>query len=63
MVRSSVMKRAATDLDPNELRAAQAQIRRGGGSSKGRTIAMPDPAGYDDSLVDTYLNGGEDVYE
>ena len=52
-----------TFLDPNELRAAQAQIRRGGGSSKGKTIAMPDPVGYDDSLVDTYLNGGEDVYE
>ncbi|MBQ6439797.1 MAG: cell division ATP-binding protein FtsE [Mogibacterium sp.] len=53
-----------TFLDPRELRAAQAQIDRKNGSQKGRTITMPDPIGYyDDSLVDTYLNGGEDVYE
>ena len=32
-------------------------------SSRGRTIAIPDPAGYDDSLIDAYLDGGEDVYE
>ena len=32
-------------------------------STKGKTIAMPDPAGYDDSLVDAYLDGGEDIYE
>ncbi len=53
-----------TFLDPNELRAAQEQInRKMQGSAKGRTIAIPDPVGYDDSLVSTYLNGGEDVYE
>ena len=56
-----------TFLDPQELIAAQAQIRRGTessrGSSRGRTIAIPEPSAYDDSLVDTYLNGGEDVYE
>jgi ABC-type methionine transport system ATPase subunit len=50
-----------TFLDPAELRAAQTQINRN--SSRGRTVTVPDPAGYDDSLVDTYLNGGEDVYE
>jgi ABC-type methionine transport system ATPase subunit len=52
-----------TFLDPRELRAAQAQINRKNESAKGRTITIPDPVGYDDSLVDTYLNGGEDVYE
>ena len=52
-----------TFLDPRELRAAQAKIDRKNESLKGKTITMPDPMGYDDSLVDTYLNGGEDVYE
>ena len=52
-----------TFLDPQELIAAQAQIRRGNESVRGRTIAIPEPAAFDDSLVDTYLNGGEDVYE
>jgi ABC-type multidrug transport system ATPase subunit len=52
-----------TFLDPQELIAAQAQIRRGNESVRGRTIAIPEPAVFDDSLVDTYLNGGEDVYE
>ena len=52
-----------TFLDPAELRAAQAQVRRGGDSSRGRTVTIPAPSEYDDSLVDTYLNGGEDVYE
>ena len=52
-----------TFLDPHELRAAQAMIDRKNESVKGKTIAIPDPMGYDDSLVDTYLNGGEDVYE
>ena len=52
-----------TFLDPRELRAAQAQINRRNESARGRTITIPDPVGYDDSLVDTYLNGGEDVYE
>lgn len=52
-----------TFLDPSELRAAQAQISRGSENVKGRTITIPDPVGYDDSLVNTYLNGGEDVYE
>ena len=52
-----------TFLDPAELRAAQAQIRRGGDSSRDRTVTIPAPSVYDDSLVDTYLNGGEDVYE
>ncbi len=50
-------------LDPQELRAVQAQVGRKSESSRGRTITIPDPIGYDDSLVDTYLNGGEDVYE
>ncbi len=52
-----------TFLDPNELRAAQAQINRNKQSAMRRTVTIPNPAGYDDSLVDTYLNGGEDVYE
>ena len=52
-----------TFLDPRELRAAQAQLDRRNGSYKSRTVTMPDPVSYDDSLVDTYLNGGEDVYE
>ena len=52
-----------TFLDPQELIAAQAQIRRGNESIRGRTITIPEPAAFDDSLVDTYLNGGEDVYE
>ena len=52
-----------TFLDPQELRAAQAQVGRNSAASKGRTVTIPDPVGYDDSLVDTYLNGGEDVYE
>lgn len=52
-----------TFLDPDELRAAQAQINRQRRSAGDRTISIPDPAGYDDSLVNTYLNGGEDVYE
>ena len=30
---------------------------------RSKTMAMPDPAGFDDSLVDAYLDGGEDVYE
>jgi len=51
-----------TFLDPRELREAQAQINRNRASAKGRTVAI-DPVGYDDSLVDTYLNGGEDAYE
>ncbi len=50
-------------LDPDELRAVQAQVGRNSESPKGRTIAVPDPVGYDDSLVDAYLDGGEDVYE
>ena len=50
-------------LDPQELRAVQAQVGRKSESSRGKTITIPDPIGYDDSLVDTYLNGGEDVYE
>ena len=32
-------------------------------NTKGKTIAIPDPLAYDDSLVDAYLDGGEDVYE
>ena len=52
-----------TFLDPNELRAAQAQINRNKQSAMRRTVTITNPAGYDDSLVDTYLNGGEDVYE
>ena len=52
-----------TFLDPNELRAAQAQINRQNQNARSRTVTIPNPAGYDDSLVDTYLNGGEDVYE
>ena len=52
-----------TFLDPRELRAAQAQINRKNESVSGRTVTLHDPAGYDDSLVDTYLNGGEDIYE
>ena len=30
---------------------------------RGRASEVHSPMGYDDSLVDTYLNGGEDVYE
>jgi ABC-type methionine transport system ATPase subunit len=52
-----------TFLDPNELRAAQAQINRKNERARGRTSAVNDPVGYDDSLVNTYLDGGEDVYE
>ena len=52
-----------TFLDPNELRAAQAEINRQNASTRGRTVVMQSPADYDDSLVDTYLRGGEDVYE
>ena len=54
-----------TFLDPGELRAAQIQINRKqkNETTKGKTMTIPDPVGYDDSLVDTYLNGGEDVYE
>ena len=56
-----------TFLDPNELRAAQEQINRNkeirSKDIRSKTITIPDPAGYDDSLVDTYLSGGEDVYE
>ena len=52
-----------TFLDPRELRAAQAQIERKSGSTKGKTITIPDPISYDDSLVNTYLDGGEDIYE
>jgi len=53
-----------TFLDPNELRAAQAELnRKKAESMRGRTIAIPDTAPYDSSVVDTYLSGGEDVYE
>ena len=52
-----------TFLDPNELRAAQAQINRSKEGFKGRTVTIPNPVGYDDSLVDAYLSGGEDAYE
>ena len=52
-----------TFLDPNELRAAQAQINRSREGFKGRTVTIPNPVGYDDSLVDAYLSGGEDAYE
>ena len=53
-----------TFLDPNELRAAQAELnRKKAESMKGRTYAVSEPAAYDPSLVDTYLNGGEDIYE
>ena len=52
-----------TFLDPRELREAQAQLNRKNERARGRTITTPDPIGYDDSLVDTYLRGGEDVYE
>ena len=52
-----------TFLDPNELRAAQAQINRQNAASRGRAAVSQNPVGYDDSLVDTYLNGGEAVYE
>ena len=52
-----------TFLDPNELRAAQAEFNRKSGNFKGRTVAISNPVAYDDSLVDTYLDGGEDVYE
>jgi len=34
-----------------------------GTSQKSRTIAVRGPASYDDSVVDAYLDGGEDVYE
>ena len=56
-----------TFLDPRELRAAQEEISRKNARRTGRTSSSPapasDPLDYDDSLVDTYLNGGEDVYE
>lgn len=52
-----------TFLDPAELRAAQAQINRQKELERGRTVTIPKPVEYDDSLVNTYLNGGEDVYE
>ena len=56
-----------TFVDSAELsRAAQAQQagRRESSIGRGRTtVTAPDPAGYDDSLINTYLNGGEDVYE
>ena len=52
-----------TFLNPSELRAAQAEINRQKGIDMGTAIAGDNPMGYDDSLVDTYLNGGEDVYE
>ena len=52
-----------TFLDPRELRAAQAQISRSRESSERSTVTDNNPIGYDDSLVSTYLNGGEDVYE
>lgn len=52
-----------TFLDPNELRAAQAQINKKNERLRGRAAEVHSPMGYDDSLVDTYLNGGEDVYE
>ena len=51
-----------TFLDPSELRAAQEQYNRRN-ESRSRTVVNHGPAAYDDSLVDTYLNGGEDVYE
>ena len=50
-----------TFLDPNELRAAQEQINRQKERASGRVTSGP--VSYDDSLVDTYLSGGEDVYE
>ena len=53
-----------TFLDPAELRAAQAEINRKNESKRNRTAAPHDPSAYyDDSLVNTYLDGGEDVYE
>ena len=52
-----------TFLDPNELKAAQAEFNRKRDGFKGRTVVMRRTPEYDDSLVDTYLNGGEDVYE
>ena len=53
-----------TFLDPAELRAAQAEINRKNESKRSRTAAPHDPSAYyDDSLVNTYLDGGEDVYE
>ena len=52
-----------TFLDPNELRAAQARINKRNETAGARSSASPYSAGYDDSLVNTYLNGGEDVYE
>ena len=55
-----------TFLDPSELKAAQAELNRKKAEASGRV--SQDPLGYkgykyDESLVDTYLNGGEDVYE
>ena len=52
-----------TFLDPNELRAAQAQINRKNEMARRRSSETPYSSGYDDSLVNTYLNGEEDVYE
>lgn len=56
-----------TFLDPNELKAAQAAISReresAAASYTPSGYTPSEPEGYDSSLIDTYLGGGEDVYE
>ena len=49
-----------TFLDKNEIRAGRSQSRSRSERSTVKTAAVHD---YDDSLVDAYLDGGEDVYE
>jgi len=49
-----------TFLDKNEIRAGRSQSRSRSERSTVNTAAVHD---YDDSLVDAYLDGGEDVYE
>jgi len=49
-----------TFLDKNEIRAGRSQSRSRSERSTGKTAAVHE---YDDSLVNAYLDGGEDVYE
>ena len=49
----SPIKAATMQLDPDLAEAIM-----------GKTVARPDPAEYDvDSMINTYLDGGEDIYE
>lgn len=47
----------------NPFKNASASAAPAAAPAKERTIAIPDPTGYDDSVIDAYLDGGEDIYE